>query len=97
MKIFCKGARRSIHIDAPEVMVLVRCDVHPWMRAYLGVLDHPYFAVTPSDGSFRLANVPAGEYTLTVWHERFGGQERKVSVRPQQVTKAEIRLGSRSR
>ena len=92
-----QGARRSIHIDAPEVMVLVRCDVHPWMRAYLGVLDHPYFAVTPSDGSFRLGNVPAGDYTLAVWHERFGSQERKVGVRPQQVTTAEIRFASAPR
>ena len=89
--------RRSIHIDAPEVMVVVRCDVHPWMRAYLGVLDHPYFAVTPSDGSFRLGDVPAGDYTLAVWHERLGSQERKVSVRAQQVTTAEIRFEAEGR
>lgn len=88
-----KGARRTIHIDAPEVMVGIRCDVHPWMRAYLGVLEHPYFAVTRSDGSFRLAHVPAGDYMLAVWHERLGRQELNVTVRPEHSTTVELRFG----
>jgi hypothetical protein len=92
-----KGSRRSIHIDAPEVMVGIRCDVHPWMRAYLGVLDHPYFAVTSNDGSFQLPNVPAGDYTLAAWHERLGTRTLSVSVRPQRVTTAELRFGSEAR
>lgn len=88
-----QGARRSIHIDEPEVMVRVRCDVHPWMRAYVGVLDHPYFTVTGKDGAFRLGNVPAGEYTVAVWHERFGKRDARVVVRAQQTTSAEFRFG----
>ena len=91
-----QGGRRSIHIDAPEVMVQVRCDVHPWMRAYLGVLDHPYFAVTPSDGRFRLGDVPAGDYTLAVWHERLGTRELRVTVRAQQATRAVFAFTSRA-
>jgi plastocyanin len=87
------GSRRSIRVAKPEVMVKIQCDVHPWMRAYLGVLDHPYFAVTRRDGSFRLENVPAGEYTLAVWHERLGTQETKVSVAAKGSAAVEIRLG----
>jgi plastocyanin len=75
-----KGARRAIHIDRAEIMVPIRCDVHPWMRAFVGVLDHPYFAVTGSDGSFRFDRVPAGRYTLGVWHERLGRMTEQLTV-----------------
>lgn len=75
-----RGERRSIRIAKSEVMVQVRCDVHPWMRAYLGVLDHPYFALTGRDGAFRLANLPPGDYTIAVWHERLGRASRKTTV-----------------
>jgi plastocyanin len=75
-----QGTSRGIRIAKPEVMVAVKCDVHPWMRAYVGVLDHPHFALTGDDGSFELRNVPAGEYTLGVWHERFGEREAAVKV-----------------
>jgi plastocyanin len=58
----------------------VKCDVHPWMGAYIAVFDHPFFAVTEKDGGFELKNVPNGEYTLQFWHETFGEQEQKVKV-----------------
>ncbi|MGA2175728.1 MAG: carboxypeptidase regulatory-like domain-containing protein [Verrucomicrobiota bacterium] len=60
-------------IKSPEVMVKVKCDVHPWMFAYVGVVDHPYFAVTDKDGNFKIANVPAGKYTLTAYHLKAHG------------------------
>jgi len=88
-----RGARRAIHIDAPEVMIVVRCEVHPWMRAYLGVLDHPYFAVTPPDGRFRFANVPEGDYTLATWHERLGVARQSVHVARGEVARADVRVG----
>jgi plastocyanin len=72
------GLERRIRIDRPEVMVSVRCDLHPWMQAWIGVVDHPYFAVTGADGSFRLAGVPPGTYTVTAWHERFGTRSQQV-------------------
>lgn len=75
-----KGLERGIRIAKPEVMVDVKCDVHPWMKAYIGVLDHPHFALTQPDGTFELTNIPAGEYTVAVWHERFGEKEAKVTV-----------------
>ena len=77
-----QGSRRSITIAKPEVMVDVRCDVHPWMRAYIGVVDHPYFAVTGPDGGFTFADVPPGDYTLATWHERFGTRETRVILGP---------------
>jgi plastocyanin len=75
-----KGSRRTVRIETPEVMVEVGCDVHPWMRAYLGVLEHPYFAVTGPDGRFTLPDVPAGDYLLASWHERFGVREGRVRL-----------------
>lgn len=71
-----------------EVMVPFKCNVHAWMRAYLGVLDHPFFAVTGEDGRFSIPNLPAGTYTLEVWHERFGTQTQQITVAPQQTADA---------
>ncbi len=68
--------------DEVEVMVPFKCDVHRWMNSYVGVLDHPYFAVSGMDGSFSIGNVPPGDYTVGVWHERFGEQEMMVTVAP---------------
>jgi plastocyanin len=58
----------------------VKCDVHSWMGAYIGVFDHPFFAVTGDDGSFTLKGVPAGEYTIEAWHEKYGTKTMKVTV-----------------
>ena len=53
-------------------MVPFKCDVHGWMNAYVGVLDHPYFAVTDKDGKFELKSLPPGTYTIEAWHEKLG-------------------------
>ena len=58
--------------ETPEVMIPVRCDVHKWMSAYLGVVDHPFFAVTAPDGRFELTGLPAGSYVVEAWHEQYG-------------------------
>ncbi len=75
-----QGSKRRIRVENPEVTIPVTCDVHPWMRAYLGVLPHPFFAVTGADGRFTLRGVPAGEYVLAAWHERFGTREARVTL-----------------
>ncbi|MCX6622152.1 MAG: carboxypeptidase regulatory-like domain-containing protein, partial [Acidobacteria bacterium] len=53
----------------PEVMIRVKCNIHSWMRAWLGVVEHPYFAVSGDSGQFEIRNLPPGEYTLGAWHE----------------------------
>jgi hypothetical protein len=62
-----------------EVMATLRCDVHPWMFAYAGVLEHPFYAVTGPDGAFEIRGVPAGEFELEAWDEKRG--TRRVRAR----------------
>jgi plastocyanin len=63
-----------------EVMVPFKCNVHAWMTAYVGVLEHPYFAVTDANGHFSIPPLPAGTYTLEIWHETLGTQTQQVTV-----------------
>ncbi len=63
-----------------EVMIPVKCDVHGWMNAYIGVLEHPYHSVSATDGSFSLEGLPPGEHVIEAWHERYGVQEDTVTV-----------------
>ncbi|HKX62958.1 MAG TPA: hypothetical protein VJS65_13960, partial [Verrucomicrobiae bacterium] len=56
--------------DTAEVMVRVKCDVHPWMFTYIGVLDHPYFAVSDADGNYKITGAPDGKYTLVAYHQK---------------------------
>ncbi len=65
---------------APEVMVPFKCDVHGWMNAFVGVVAHPFFAVTGSNGTFELKGLPPGTYTLEAWHEKLGTQTQSVTV-----------------
>lgn len=69
-----------------EVMVPFKCNVHAWMQAYVGVLEHPYFAVSDGSGRFSLPPLPAGTYTIETWHERFGTQTRQVTVAASDTT-----------
>jgi plastocyanin len=64
----------------PEGMLQVKCDVHPWMSAFIGVYTHPFFAVTATDGKFTIAGLDAGTYEITAWHERLGTQTASVTV-----------------
>jgi hypothetical protein len=63
-----------------EVMVPFKCNVHAWMNAYVGVLEHPFFAVSDRAGRFSIAQLPPGTYTIEAWHERFGVQTQQVTV-----------------
>jgi plastocyanin len=65
-----------------EVMIPVKCNIHSWMHAYVGVLDHPYFAVTKEDGKFAIGNLPPGTYTLAVWTQTLGTQQQTITVAP---------------
>lgn len=79
------GMEFEKRFDKPEVMVHFKCNVHPWMSAYVGVLPHPYFAVTGEDGAFALPQLPPGTYTLEAWHEALGTQTQEVTVAPNQT------------
>lgn len=82
--------------NTPEVMIPVRCDVHGWMTAYIGVLEHPYYAVSSEDGSFQIPNLPPGEYVVEAWHERYGVQEMNVSVGPDETADANFTFNAQT-
>jgi plastocyanin len=65
-----------------EIAIPVKCNVHPWMKAYMAVLPNPYFQVTDKDGKFDLKNLPPGTYTLVAWHELYGTSEQTVTIGP---------------
>ena len=68
----------------PETLIPVKCNQHPWMRAYVGVLAHPFFAVSTRDGSFWIDGLPSGEYTLVAWHETLGEQTTSITLGPRE-------------
>ena len=70
---------KDMTFAAPEVF-RVKCDVHPWMVAHVGVFDHPFHAVSGGGGSFELTRVPPGTYTLVAWHEKYGEAAQQVTV-----------------
>jgi hypothetical protein len=63
-----------------EIAIPIKCNVHPWMRSYVAVFNHPYFAVTGKDGSFELGNLPPGTYTIKAWHEKLGTATQQVTI-----------------
>jgi len=75
-----QGSQMERNFRVPEVMVKIICDVHPWMGAYVGVLDHPFYGVSGSDGAFSIAHLPAGEYVVSAWHEEYGTTSQTVTV-----------------
>ena len=64
----------------PEVMIPVKCNVHPWMKAYIGVVANPFYAVTDDKGAFSIKGLPPGDYTIEAWQEKYGTQDQKVTV-----------------
>ncbi|MGH3584659.1 MAG: hypothetical protein ACRDUB_23935, partial [Mycobacterium sp.] len=76
------NSTRDVFFDKTEVGIPVGCDVHPWMRAYVSVIDNPFFAVTPASGAVTLQTVPPGDYVVAVWHETLGTLVKPVTVPP---------------
>lgn len=80
--------------ENPETMLVVGCNNHPWMRAYINVAPNPYFAVSTTDGSFSIANVPPGTYTVAAVHEKLGEQDIQITVPAHAAAKADFTFSS---
>jgi hypothetical protein len=70
----------------PEMFLKFKCDVHPWMFAWVSVFDHPYFCVSDKDGKFVIKDVPAGKYTIVAAHRKAGTQTQEVEVKDGNAT-----------
>jgi plastocyanin len=80
-----QGMVSTKKFDKPELKPFrVKCDVHGWMKSYMVVLPHPYHSVSQTNGTFSIANLPPGSYTLVAWHEKYGQQEQQVTVGPKE-------------
>jgi plastocyanin len=77
-----KAAPIDKNFAREEIMLPVKCNQHPWMKMYLNVVKHPFFAVTGKDGKYELKGLPPGDYTIGVVHEKLGEQEQKITVAP---------------
>ena len=83
----------QIKVDKPEWPIKVQCDAHGWMHAYWIAQEHPYYAVTGADGSFKISDLPAGDYEVEVWQEKLGKKTEKVSIKAKEETKVSWTLG----
>jgi hypothetical protein len=70
--------------ERPEFAIPVLCNIHPWMRAYVFAFDQPYFAVTGTDGTFTIKNLPPGTYSIEAWHEQHQTLDQTVTLDPKQ-------------
>ena len=75
-----EGMKFDHTFSTREVMVPFKCDVHGWMTAFVGVLDHPYFGTTTADGKVVLGNLPPGTYTIEAWHESLGTKTQQITI-----------------
>jgi hypothetical protein len=68
-------------LKSEEIMLHVKCNVHPWMSGYIGIAGNPYYALSDESGKFTIKNVPAGKQTIEVWHEVYGPLTQTVDVK----------------
>ena len=79
-----QGMKYTTTFTTPEVMLPFKCDVHKWMNAWVGVLEHPFYATSGKGGAFSLAGLPPGNYTIEAWHEKLGTQTQQVTIGPKE-------------
>jgi plastocyanin len=84
------GTRVNMTFPREEIAIPMKCNVHPWMRSYVAVFKHPYFAVTGKGGTFELNNLPPGNYTIQAWHEKLGKSTQRISVGPGETKELEF-------
>ncbi|MFZ0961577.1 MAG: carboxypeptidase regulatory-like domain-containing protein [Terriglobia bacterium] len=78
----------------PEIMIPIKCNQHPWMKAWIGVTSNPFFAVSGSDGAFTIKGLPAGDYTIEAWTATFGAYEQNVSVSAKGTTAIDFKFNA---
>ena len=76
----------SVKFEKPEAPFKIKCDVHPWMGAYIGVFDHPCYSVSANDGTFEISGLNPGTYVIEAWHEKLGSQTATVTIEDSTVT-----------
>lgn len=88
-----QGSVEGTSFSEPEVMIPIRCDLHSWMTGFVGVVAHPFHAVTGADGSFRFVGLPAGDYEIEAWHETLKVARARISLKPKQSAAVELVFG----
>jgi plastocyanin len=91
-----QGDKMTKKFKVAEVMVPIKCDVHGWMKAYAGVVAHPYYGVTAEKGTVELKDVPPGEYTIEIWHEKYGTKTEKVTLGAKETKAVEVTFKAQS-
>ena len=84
----------EVTVAKPE-LIQVTCDAHGWMNGWWVSASNPYYAVTDDKGNFAIKDVPPGDYTVTIWQEKLGKQEQKVSVKAGAPTKLDVSMKSK--
>jgi plastocyanin len=80
-----QGMMNKFPLKSEDLVMRIKCDLHSWMVAYVGVVRHPYYAVSGGDGAFTIARVPPGRHTIQTWHEQYGRLTRTVDVKAGQT------------
>jgi plastocyanin len=88
-----QGDEREQTFRVSEVMMKIKCDVHPWMSSYAGILDHSYYSVSNSEGDFTIDELPAGTYTIEAWHEEYGVSTQTVTIADEDLLAIEFVFG----
>ena len=86
------GPDLNLSFDKPENFLKIKCDVHQWMFAWVSVFDHPYFAVSDKDGTFKIANVPPGKYKIQAAHRKAGTVTQDVEVKEGEPAKVDFTM-----
>jgi hypothetical protein len=85
-----QGMESTRTFDKQEILIPVGCDVHPWMRSFIAVVNHPFFAVTKEDGTFEIKGLPTGEYEVEAIHEKLKTQTGKVTLKDGEAAKLDL-------
>jgi hypothetical protein len=96
-KVQLKGSAPIVSSFSKPEIIPVKCNLHPWMRAYFAVMGTGYFSITDDDGLFTLPELPPGKYTVTAWHETYGTHNQEITVVPGQKVNVDFVYNAKSK